>query len=321
MTNIMMVFLAVLLIVSGLIVSVISSCVSLWFRAIVSLAHVSMLSIIGMRIRKVQPKLIVDSKINLTKAGLKDISVSDLETHFLAGGNLPEVVRAVIAADKASIKLTWKQATAIDLAGRNLFDAVKTSVYPKVIDCPKGGDDKYISAVAQNGIELLVRARVTVRTNIMQLVGGATEETIIARVGEGIVDAIGSAKTHYDVLKSPHNVSERVLLKGLDQNTAFEILSIDISDITVGQNIGAELQSKQALADMQVAQARAEGKKAMAVALEQENRAKLVEAEARIPIAIALAFERGQLGIMDYQKLKNLMADTDMRLALAREEE
>lgn len=321
MTNIMMLFLAFLLIVVGLVVSVISSCVSLWFRALVSSAHVSMLSIIGMRIRKVQPKLIVDSKINLTKAGLRDISVSDLETHYLAGGNLPEVVRAVIAADKANIKLTWKQATAIDLAGRNLFDAVKTSVHPKVIDCPKGGNDKYISAVAQNGIELLVRARVTVRTNIMQLVGGATEETIIARVGEGIVDAIGSSKSHYDVLKSPHNVSERVLNKGLDQNTAFEILSIDIADITVGQNIGAELQSKQALADMQVAQAKAEGKKSMAVALEQENKAKLVEAEAKIPVAIAHAFEKGQLGIMDYQKLKNLMADTDMRLALASEEE
>jgi len=321
MSNFMVGFLALLVIGSVVILSVISSCVSLWFRAIVSLAHVSMLSIVGMRIRKVQPKLIVDSKINLTKAGLKEISVSDLETHYLAGGNLSEVVRAVIAADKASIKLTWKQATAIDLAGRNLFEAVKTSVYPKVIDCPKGGDDKYISAVAQNGIELLVRARVTVRTNIMQLVGGATEETIIARVGEGIVDAIGSAQSHYDVLKSPHSVSERVLLKGLDQNTAFEILSIDIADITVGQNIGAELQSKQALADMQVAQAKAEGRKAMAIALEQEKKAELIEAEARIPIAIAHAFEKGQLGVMDYQKLKNLMADTDMRRSIAKEGE
>ncbi len=320
MNNIMMVFLGVCLIVTGLIVSVISSCVSLWFRALVSSAHVSMLSIIGMRIRKVQPMLIVDSKINLTKAGLKDISISELETHYLAGGNLREVVRACIAADKANIKLTWKQATAIDLAGRDLFDAVRTSVHPKVIDCPKGDNDKYISAVAKNGIELLVRARVTVRTNIMQLVGGATEETIIARVGEGIVNAIGSADSHYDVLQNPHSVSETVIGKGLDRQTAFEILSIDIADITVGKNVGAVLQSEQALADMKVAQANAEGKKAMAVAYEQENRAKLVEAEARIPIAIAAAFERGHLGIMDYQRMKNMMADTDMRLALASEE-
>jgi uncharacterized protein YqfA (UPF0365 family) len=313
--------LSVLVIFGGLIVSILSSCVSLWFRALVSSAHVSMLSIIGMRIRKVQPSLIVDSKINLTKAGLIDITIHDLETHFLAGGNIHEVVRACIAADKANIKLTWKQATAIDLAGRNLFDAVRTSVHPKVIDCPGGGNDKYISAVAKNGVELLVRARVTVRTNIAQLVGGATEETIIARVGEGIVNAIGSAESHYDVLESPQKVSKAVIAKGLDSNTAFEILSIDIADINVGSNVGAVLQSEQALADMKVAQAKAEGKKSMAIALEQENRAKLVEAEARIPEAIALAFERGQLGIMDYQKLKNLMADTEMRMALANQEE
>lgn len=273
-----------------------------------------------MRIRKVQPRLIVDSKINLTKAGLKDITISELETHYLAGGNLREVVRACIAADKANIKLTWKQATAIDLAGRDLFDAVKTSVHPKVIDCPKGSGEKYISAVAKNGIELLVRARVTVRTNIMQLVGGATEETIIARVGEGIVNAIGSADSHYDVLQNPQSVSDTVLHKGLDRQTAFEILSIDIADITVGKNVGAVLQSEQAQADMKVAQAKAEGKKSMAIALEQENKAKLVEAEARIPVAIASAFEKGQLGIMDYQKMKNIMADTDMRLALASDE-
>ncbi|MCH9617162.1 MAG: hypothetical protein SP4CHLAM5_03260 [Chlamydiia bacterium] len=316
----MIALLGIVFVIGGLLISVISSVLGLWFRAIVSSAHVSMLSIIGMRIRKVQPRLIVDSKINLTKAGLKDISVCELETHYLAGGNLLEVVRACIAADKANIELTWKQATAIDLAGRDLFDAVKTSVHPKVIDCPKGGNDKYISAVAKNGIELLVRARVTVRTNIMQLVGGATEETIIARVGEGIVNAIGSADSHYDVLQSPHNVSETVLHKGLDKQTAFEILSIDIADITVGKNVGAVLQSEQALADMKVAQARAEGKKSMAVALEQENKAKLVEAEARIPEAIASAFERGQLGIMDYQKLNNMIADTEMRRAIAKEE-
>lgn len=319
MSNFMVGLLGVVLVIGGLLVSVISSVLGLWFRAIVSSAHVSMLSIIGMRIRKVQPRLIVDSKINLTKAGLKDITVCELETHYLAGGNLLEVVRACIAADKANIELTWKQATAIDLAGRDLFDAVKTSVHPKVIDCPKGGNDKYISAVAKNGIELLVRARVTVRTNIMQLVGGATEETIIARVGEGIVNAIGSADSHYDVLQSPHSVSETVLHKGLDKQTAFEILSIDIADITVGKNVGAVLQSEQALADMKVAQARAEGKKSMAIALEQENKAKLVEAEARIPEAIASAFERGQLGIMEYQKLNNVMADTEMRRAIAKE--
>ncbi|MCH9812075.1 flotillin-like protein FloA [bacterium] len=319
MNNFMIALLGFLLVVGGLIVSVISSCVSLWFRAIVSSAHVSMLSIIGMRIRKVNPRLIVDSKINLTKAGLKDISVSELETHYLAGGNLSEVVRACIAADKANIELTWKQATAIDLAGRDLFDAVKTSVHPKVIDCPKSGSGKYISAVCKNGIELLVRARVTVRTNIMQLVGGATEETIIARVGEGIVNAIGSADSHYDVLQSPHTISETVARKELDRGTAFAILSIDIADINVGKYVGAVLQSEQAQADMKVAQAKAEGKKSMAIALEQENKAKLVEAEARIPEAIASAFERGQLGIMDYQKMKNVMADTDMRLALASE--
>jgi uncharacterized protein YqfA (UPF0365 family) len=318
--NFMIALLGIVLVVGGLLVSVISSVLGLWFRAIVSSAHVSMLSIIGMRIRKVQPRLIVDSKINLTKAGLEDISVCELETHYLAGGNLLEVVRACIAADKANIKLTWKQATAIDLAGRDLFDAVKTSVHPKVIDCPKGGADKYISAVAKNGIELLVRARVTVRTNIMQLVGGATEETIIARVGEGIVNAIGSADSHYDVLQSPHKVSDAVLNKGLDTGTAFEIISIDIADITVGKNVGAVLQSEQALADMKVAQAKAEGKKSMAIALEQENKAKLVEAEARIPEAIASAFERGQLGIMDYQKLNNMIADTEMRRAIAKEE-
>ncbi|MCH9621434.1 MAG: hypothetical protein S4CHLAM20_08540 [Chlamydiia bacterium] len=319
MNNIAIILIGCLVFVIGLILSIVSTVISLWFRALVSSAHVSILSIIGMRIRKVQPRLIVDSKINLTKAGLKAISISELETHYLAGGNLREVVRACIAADKANIKLTWQQATAIDLAGRDLFDAVKTSVLPKVIDCPKGGE-KYISAVAKNGIELLVRARVTVRTNIMQLVGGATEETIIARVGEGIVNAIGSADSHYDVLQNPHSVSETVVQKGLDRQTAFEILSIDIADITVGKNVGAVLQSEQALADMKVAQAKAEGKKSMAIALEQENKAKLIEAEARIPDAIAAAFEKGQLGIMDYQKIKNIMADTDMRMALASEE-
>lgn len=293
--------------------------VGLWFQAFVSGAHIGLLNIIGMGLRKIPPRLIVGAKINLTKAGLKDITTSDLETHYLAGGRVSEVVRAVIAAEKANIKLDWRQATAIDLAGRDVFEAVKTSVNPKVIDCPSEVN-KMISAVAGNGIELLVRARVTVRTNIVQLVGGATEETVIARVGEGIVNAIGAAETHYDVLKNPQSVSELVLGKGLDAQTAFEILSIDIADITVGKNVGAGLQSEQAQADMKVAQARAEGRKAMAIAAEQEYKAKLIEAEAKIPLAIAAAFERGQLGIMDYTKLKNLQADTEMRMALAAEE-
>ena len=294
--------------------------ISLWFQAFVSGTHVSLFNIIGMSMRKIPPRLIVGSMINLNKAGLKNITAADLETHYLAGGKIPEVVRSVIAADKANIKLDWRRATAIDLAGRDVFEAVRTSVNPKVIECPTGAANM-ISAVAQNGIELLVRARVTVRTNIAQLVGGATEETIIARVGEGIVNAIGSAESHYDVLKNPQSVSELVLSKGLDAQTAFEILSIDIADIHVGKNVGAVLQSEQALADMKVAQARAEGRKSMAVALEQEYKAKLVEAEGKIPLAIATAFERGQLGIMDYTRLKNMQADTTMRLSIAAEEE
>lgn len=293
--------------------------ISLWFQAFVSGAHVALLSIIGMTLRKIPPRLIVGAMINLRKAGLRSITSNDLETHYLAGGRIHDVVKAVIAADKANIKLDWRRATAIDLAGRDVFEAVKTSVNPKVIDCPND-KDKYISAVASNGIELLVRARVTVRTNIVQLVGGATEETIIARVGEGIVNAIGSAGSHYDVLKNPQAVSELVLSKGLDAQTAFEILSIDIADITVGSNVGAVLQSEQAMADMKVAQARAEGRKSMAIALEQEYKAKIKESEAKIPLAIAAAFERGQLGIMDYNQLKNIEADTKMRMALASEE-
>ena len=290
--------------------------IALWFQAFVSGAHVSFLNIIGITLRKIPPKLIVGAMINLRKAGLRTISANDLETHYLAGGRIHEVVRAMIASDKANIKLDWRQATAIDLAGRDVFDAVKTSVNPKVIDCPSERD-KYISAVASNGIELLVRARVTVRTNIAQLVGGATEETVIARVGEGIVNAIGSAPSHYDVLKNPQAVSELVLSRGLDAQTAFEILSIDIADITVGSNVGAVLQSEQAMADMKVAQAKAEERKSMAIALEQEYVAKIKEAEAQIPLAIARAFERGQLGIMDYNKIKNVEADTKMRMALA----
>lgn len=306
--------------ITGLIIAMVlwitARYISLWFQAFVSGAHVSLVNIIGMTLRKIPPKLIVGAMINLRKAGLKTISSNDLETHYLAGGRIHEVVRAMIASDKANIKLDWRQATAIDLAGRDVFEAVKTSVNPKVIDCPSERD-KYISAVASNGIELLVRARVTVRTNIVQLVGGATEDTVIARVGEGIVNAIGSAESHYDVLKNPQAVSELVLSKGLDAQTAFEILSIDIADITVGSNVGAVLQSEQAMADMKVAQAKAEERKSMAIALEQEYAAAIKDAEAKIPLAIANAFERGQLGIMDYNKIKNVEADTKMRMALA----
>lgn len=313
-------FLIVVGIILFIFLAVVANYIGLWFQAFVSGARISLLNIVGMSLRKIPPKFIVNARINLSKAGLKQITTSDLETHFLAGGRVTEVVRAVIAADKANIPLNWRQATAIDLAGRDVFDAVKTSVNPKVIDCPSE-EGKTISAIAKNGIELLVRARVTVRTSISQLVGGATEETIIARVGEGIVNAIGSSESHYDVLNNPQSVSELVLSKGLDAQTAFEILSIDIADITVGSNVGAVLQSEQAKADMQVAQAKAEGRKSMAVAAEQEYKAKVIEAEAKIPLAIAHAFERGQLGIMDYQKLKNLEADTGMRMALAQESE
>jgi uncharacterized protein YqfA (UPF0365 family) len=295
--------------------AIVANFVGLWFQAYVSGAPISLFAIIGMSLRKVPAKLIVNALITVKKAGLKEITSEDLETHYLAGGNVPDVVRAVIAADKANIQLDWRRATAIDLAGRDVFEAVRTSVNPKVIDCPSATG--MISAVAKNGIELLVRARVTVRTNIAQLVGGATEETIIARVGEGIVNAIGSAESHYDVLTSPQTISEAVLNKGLDAQTAFEILSIDIADINVGSNVGAVLQSEQALADMKVAQAKAEGRKAMAVALEQEHKAKLVEAEARIPLAIAIAFEKGQLGVMDYNMMKNMQADTRMKMAFS----
>ncbi len=290
--------------------------ISLWFQAVVSGTHISLFNIIGMSLRKIPPRLIVSARINSFKAGLKNITVNDLETHYLAGGKVLDVVRALIAADKANIPLDWRQATAIDLAGRDIFDAVRTSVNPKVIDCPDRGH--YILAVAKNGIELKVRARVTVRTNIKQLVGGATEETIIARVGEGIVNAIGASETHQSVMASPQKISKLVLEKGLDAQTAFEILSIDIADITIGDNIGARLRADQAESDMRVARAMAEERRAMAVALEQENVAKVREAEAQIPQAIAHAFMKGYLGVLDYQKYQNIKADTAMREAIAR---
>lgn len=292
----------------------------LWFQAFVSGTPISLFNIIGMSMRKIPPRLILQARITSYKSGLKMITVSDLETHYLAGGNVANVVSAMIAADKANIPLTWRQATAIDLAGRDLLDAVKTSVNPKVIDCPDPRHGEYITAVAKDGVQLLCRARVTVRTNILQLVGGATEDTIIARVGEGIVNAIGASSTHADVLESPQRISRLVLERGLDAQTAFEILSIDIADISIGKNIGAILRTDQAESDKRIAQAKAEERRAMAVAQKQEMEAKVVEAEAQIPMAIAEAFRKGQLGIMDFYRMKNIQADTEMRQAISKDD-
>lgn len=298
--------------------------ISLWFQAFVSGAPVELFNIVGMALRKIPPRLIVGARITLYKAGLKQITVSDLETHYLAGGNVEDVVAAMIAADKANISLTWQQATAIDLAGRNIYEAVRTSVNPKVIDCPSTGAGDYISAIAKNGIQLHCRARVTVRTNIQQLVGGATEETIIARVGEGIVSAIGSAESHFDVLSAPERISRLVLEKGLDAQTAFSILSIDVAMLDVGENIGARLQAEQAETNMKIARAKAEEMRAMAAAKEQENiakikemQAKVYEAEAQVPLAIAQAYKSGNLGIMDGIRIQNVQADTKMRQSIA----
>lgn len=314
----------VLAIIALVLLGIVSKFVSLWFQAYVSGTPISLINIIGMSLRKIPPRLIVTARINAYKAGLKEITVNDLETHYLAGGHISELVTSMIAANKANIKLNWQQATAIDLAGRDILDAVRTSVNPKVIDCPDKTQGDYIVAVAKDGIQLLCRARVTVRTNIAQLVGGATEETITARVGEGIVNAIGSAATHSDVLEAPQSISKLVLDKGLDAQTAFEILSIDIADISVGENIGAKLKKDQALTDKEIAQALAEKRRAMAVAAEQENIAKvaerkadLIEAEAKVPLAIADAFREGNLGLLDYYKFKNIQSDTDMRQSIA----
>lgn len=291
--------------------------VNLWITAIFSNVKVGLLELVGMRIRKVPPSIIVNSLITSTKAGL-NLTTNDLETHYLAGGNVPNVIRALISADKANINLSFKQATAIDLAGRDVFEAVQISVNPKVINTPN------VAAVAADGIQLIAKARVTVRANIAQLVGGAGEETILARVGEGIVTSIGSSKNHKSVLENPDRISKLVLERGLDAGTAFEILSIDIADIDVGTNIGAKLQIDQASADLKVAEARAEERRAMAVALEQEMKArnvemkaKVIEAEAEIPKAISDAFRSGNLGIMDYYKMENVKSDTSMRDSIA----
>lgn len=313
-------------IVAIIILSILGKFISLWFQAFVSGTPIPLLNIIGISLRKIPPRVIVNGRINLFKAGLKDVTVSDLETHFLAGGHVPNVVEALIAADKANIPLDWRRATAIDLAGRDIKAAVQTSVNPRVIDCPSHGG--YITGVAKDGIQLNCRARVTVRTNIAQLVGGATEETIVARVGEGIVSAIGGSDTHKQVLESPQKISKLVLEKGLDSSTAFLILSIDIVEVNIGENIGAKLRTDQAESDIRIAKAEAEKRRTMAVALEQENiakikdmEAKLVEAQAAVPLAMAEAFRSGRLGIMDYQRLQNIQADTDMRSSLAKPEQ
>ena len=284
--------------------------IPLWIAAWASGAYVGLVTLIAMRLRRVPPATIVNARISAVKAGL-DISINDLEAHFLAGGNVVRVVNAMISADKANIPLPFKRAAAIDLAGRNVLEAVQMSVIPKVIETPR------IAAVAKDGIQLMAVSRVTVRTNIDRLVGGAGEETIIARVGEGMVSAIGSAVSHKNVLENPDHISKHILSKGLDAGTAYEILSIDIADVDVGENIGAKLQIDQANADKQIAQAKAEERRAMAVALEQEMRARVVEAEAEVPRAMAEAFRAGNLGIMDYYRMKNLQADTTMREEIA----
>jgi uncharacterized protein YqfA (UPF0365 family) len=301
----------------------------LWIQSVTTGAGIGILDLLRMTFRKVNPTVITRSKIMAVQAGIYDnegLTTKGLEAHYLAGGNVPLVIRSMIAARKAKImQLDFKRATAIDLAGRNILEAVQTSVYPRVIDCPpKNSKRPTLDAVAKNGIQLKVKARVTVRANLDQLIGGATEETIVARVGEGIVSAIGSAETHKVVLENPDRISKAVLARKLDSQTAFEIVSIDIADIDVGDNIGARLQADQAEADTRVARAQAEGRRAMAVSQEQENiamieenRAKLVEAEASVPIAMAEAFRSGRLGILDYYKLQNVQADTNMRGAIA----
>jgi uncharacterized protein YqfA (UPF0365 family) len=310
LTQVLLIGIAIAVII---LVYFVGSAISLWIQALVSGARVGLISIVFMRFRKVPPKLIVNVKIMAVKAGL-DISTNDLESHFLAGGDVMRVAQALIAADKASIELNFNRAVAIDLAGRNVLEAVQMSVNPKVIETP------LVAAMAKDGIQLKAIARVTVRANIDRLVGGAGEETILARVGEGIVTTIGSAASHKLVLENPDSISKRVLEKGLDAGTAYEILSIDIADVDVGKNIGAELETDRAEADKKIAQAKAEERRAMAIAVEQEMKArvqemqaKVVESEAKVPLAMAEAFLKGNLGVMDYYKMKNIAADTQMR--------
>ena len=320
------------IIVTGLILlialAVLGRFVGIWVQSIVSGAPVGLLDLFMMRLRKVQPSVIVLNRISAKKAGL-ELGTAPLEAHFLAGGNIERVVRAMIAADKAKIELPWDRATAIDLAGRDILEAVRTSVDPKVIDCPSTSSARNtIDAVAGDGIQLRARARVTVRTNIARLVGGATEETIIARVGEGIISTIGSAESHKKVLENPDRISKTVLEKGLDSGTAFEILSIDIADVDVGANIGAQLQTDQAEADTKRYQAEAEQRRALAVAQEAEhnadaakNRALVILAESEVPKAMAGAFRDGHMGIMDYYRMQNVVADTAMRNTVAEDDD
>ncbi|MCH2127608.1 MAG: flotillin-like protein FloA [Pirellulaceae bacterium] len=327
--------LVIVLVVAALIVAMIFLAIfarffRLWIQSVLTGAEITIGNLIGMYLRKVNPGVITRTKIMAVQAGLDNadgLTTKALEAHYLAGGNVQRVVQALVAANKAkTIDLDFRLATAIDLAGRDVLDSVQTSVYPKVIDCPaKGANRPSLDAVAKNGIQLKVKARVTVRANLQQLIGGATEETIVARVGEGIVSAIGSAGSHKNVLENPDLISKAVLAKRLDSQTAFEIVSIDIADIDVGDNIGARLQADQAEADTRVARAKAEQKRAMAAAAEQEmiakieeSRAKLVESEADVPKAMAESFRSGKLGIMDYYKLRNVQADTDMRTAIAK---
>ena len=280
--------------------------VGMWISAVASGVKISIFTLVGMKLRRVKPAKIVDPMIKATKAGI-DVTTNQLEAHYLAGGNVDNVVNALIAAERASMDLSFEQASAIDLAGRDVFEAVTMSVTPKVIETPQ------IAAVAMDGIELLVKARVTVRTNIDRLIGGAGEATVLARVGEGIVTTVGSAQTHSSVLENPDDISKVVLEKGLDSGTAYEIMSIDIADIDIGRNIGANLQSLQAEANTKIAQAKAEERRAMAVALEQEMKAEVVKAEADIPRAMAEALRSGKLGVLDYYNLKNVQADTKMK--------
>ncbi|HEV3118246.1 MAG TPA: flotillin-like protein FloA [Gemmataceae bacterium] len=316
--------LAIVALIAVIVAIVLLSYFQLWFQAYLTGARVGFLDLIGMKFRKVDYSMIVRQKIALVQAGVK-VENRELEAHYLARGNVPKVATAVIAAHKAGIDLPWRIAAAIDLAGRDILDAVKTSVNPKVIDCPDPAKGRpTLDGVCKTGIQLKARARVTVRTKLDRLVGGATEETIIARVGEGIVKAIGGAEHHTDVLANPNSISQAVLKNSLDSQTAFEIVSIDVAEIDVGANIGANLQADQASADLRVAQARAERTRAEAVAREQEmralveeNRAKVVLAEAEIPLAISQAFREGRLGVMEYYNLRNLQSDTDMRNAIS----
>ncbi len=315
----------VVLVILLVIFAVLFQFLGLYIRALVSNAHVSLLDLIGMRLRRVNAVGIVNARIQASRAGVP-VSTQEMESHYLAGGDVQRVINAIIAASKANIDLSWRTATAIDLAGRDVLDAVQTSVNPKVIDVPNPAMGRQtIDAVSRDGIQLKVKARVTVRTNIKSLVGGATEETIIARVGEGIVTAIGSATEYIAVLENPDHISKAVLNKGLDANTAFEILSIDIADVDVGENVGAKLVAEQAESDKRRFQAEAEKRRALAVATEQENIAKVSEnralvvlAEAEIPKAMAEAFRNGNFGVMDYYRMKNIQADTTMRETIAR---